>query len=213
MTVVTDHAAVRAVLEILNPSAKHAHWWTCVHGTGLKKVKIIYRPGRLYHTADALSRCPHSEGEDETQMSVVSISEGSIQNLNRDPDSMIENLLQQELTELNEDWSLEQRKDPHLAEVIAFLETGDLPSEEKTARRIALQKPMLVLVDRVLFICDSKQRQHLRVVVPSHLPQQIITSSHSGLTGGHFSAKRMYAALNSPLVLGQNVPRYSADRY
>ena len=83
MTVVTEDAAVRAVLETLHPSAKHVHWWTRVHGTR-KNVKIIYRPGRLNATTDALSRCPHSEapavgeGEDETQVAVVSIGEGSV---------------------------------------------------------------------------------------------------------------------------------------
>ena len=77
VTVVTDHTAVKAVLETPNPSAKHARWWTRVYGNGLKDVRIVYRPGRLNATADALSRSPHSgpppsgEGEDETQVSAV----------------------------------------------------------------------------------------------------------------------------------------------
>ena len=40
VTVVTDHAAVQVILETPNPSGKHARWWTKVHGTGLKEVKI-----------------------------------------------------------------------------------------------------------------------------------------------------------------------------
>ena len=77
VTVVTDHAAVRAVLETPNPSAKHARWWTRVHGAGLKTVQIVYRPGQFNAIADAFSRSPHSEspvigeGEDETQVSAV----------------------------------------------------------------------------------------------------------------------------------------------
>ena len=71
ITVVTDHAAVKAVLETLNPSAKHARWWTRVYGAGLKDVRIVYRAGRLNASADALSRSPHEdapttgEGEQE----------------------------------------------------------------------------------------------------------------------------------------------------
>ena len=73
VTVVTDHTTVKAVLETPNPSAKHARWWTRVYGTGLKDVRIVYRPGRLNATADALSRScnsgppPLGEGEDKSR--------------------------------------------------------------------------------------------------------------------------------------------------
>jgi hypothetical protein len=65
VTVVTDHAAVRAILETPNPSCKHARWWTKVYGSGLKDVKIIYRAGRLNSVADALSRSPTEEAPTE----------------------------------------------------------------------------------------------------------------------------------------------------
>ena len=55
ITVVTDHAAVKAVVETPNSSAKHARWWTRVYGAGLKDVRIVYRAGRLNASADALS--------------------------------------------------------------------------------------------------------------------------------------------------------------
>ena len=47
VTVVTDHTAVKAILETPNPSGKHARWWTKVYGTGLKDVKIVCCAGRL----------------------------------------------------------------------------------------------------------------------------------------------------------------------
>lgn len=58
VTVVTDHTAVKAVLETPSPSGKHARWWTRVYGRGLKELRIVYRAGRENVSADALSRSP-----------------------------------------------------------------------------------------------------------------------------------------------------------
>ena len=56
VTIYTDHSAVKAVLETPNPTGKHARWWTRIYGLGLKKLNILYRPGR--ENVDALSRAP-----------------------------------------------------------------------------------------------------------------------------------------------------------
>ena len=39
--VITDHTAVKAILDSPNPSGRHARWWTRVFGQGIKEV-IIY---------------------------------------------------------------------------------------------------------------------------------------------------------------------------
>lgn len=44
--VVTDHSAVRTLLGAPSPSGKHARWWLRVFGSGVKKVDIVYRPGK-----------------------------------------------------------------------------------------------------------------------------------------------------------------------
>ena len=38
VTVLTDHSAVKAILETPNPTGKHARWWTKVYGRGVKRV-------------------------------------------------------------------------------------------------------------------------------------------------------------------------------
>ena len=58
VTVLTDHSAVKAILETPNPTGKHARWWTKVYGRGVKEVVIKYRAGRENAGADALSRSP-----------------------------------------------------------------------------------------------------------------------------------------------------------
>ena len=73
VTVLTDHSAVKSVLETSNPTGKHARWWTRVYGSGVGKVTIVYRAGRENASADALSRSPPSLGiaEGEVQVSAV----------------------------------------------------------------------------------------------------------------------------------------------
>ena len=76
VTVYTDNSAVRAVLETPNPSGKHARWWSKVYESGLKTIKIIYRPGKTNVNADALSRSPvdppaQGENEEDVQVAVV----------------------------------------------------------------------------------------------------------------------------------------------
>ena len=58
VTVVTDHSAVKSILQTPNLSGKHARWWLKVFGSGVKKIDIIYRPGQENPKADALSRNP-----------------------------------------------------------------------------------------------------------------------------------------------------------
>ena len=51
----------------------------------------------------------------------------------------------------------EQHKDPDLNAMVAFLEKKELPQEEDRARTIALQSPLFVMVESVLYFVDSKQ--------------------------------------------------------
>ena len=80
VTVYTDHAAVKAVLEADNPTAKHARWWT----RGLKCVKILYRAGKENSNADALSRSPclpaPAVGIAEDEVQVATLTSDTVHN-------------------------------------------------------------------------------------------------------------------------------------
>ena len=202
VTVMTDHAAVRAILETPNPSCKHARWWTKVYGSGLKDVKIAYRAGKFNSVADALSRSPQEEApvegvaEQELQVSVIQSSQLRGDNGTSPSPAEVSDLLEVSPAHTQcDDFALEQRRDPKLKEVIDFLERGELPEEEKTARQIALQKSQFTLQDNILYYLDHKQGHHKRVAVPRHVREQLLTEHHSSLSGGHFGVKKTYGAL------------------
>ena len=190
VTILTDHSAVKAVLETPNPSGKHARWWTKVYGTGIKDIHIVYRSGRLNAAADALSRSPQvgapDEGiaEREVQVATVQTAMSDIQSL----------LQSAPLPCDQQSFALEQQKDPEIVEIVAFLEKDELPSDEERARHIALQSSLFALVDGVLFFLDPKQEHRRRVVVPRHLREQLLQETHSSPMGGHFAGK-MYGSL------------------
>ena len=201
VTVQTDHAAVKAVLETPNPTGKHARWWTRVYGRGVKEVRIVYRAGKENVAADALSRRPQGpappEGitEAEIQVSTVSTSQsvpppaplGDTTSLAKKSASVQSLML--------DSFDKEQRKDPCLSEMVVFLEHGALPADEVKARKIANQAPLFAIIEGILYYVDAKQGNAKRAVVPRHLRKQILEEGHAGPFGGHFSGKRLYSAL------------------
>ena len=195
VTVYTDHTAVKAVLETPNPTGKIARWWTKVYGSGVKGVTIRYRPGRQNGRADALSRSPQAfspamgVGQSELQVAAVSTDDAG-----EAPD--IGTFLNTEpICVPSDDFASEQRKDPDLREIVDFLEKEELPSEEKRARRIALQASLFTIEGRLLLYIDPKQKHRKRVAVPRHLREQILKENHSSGMSGHFSGSRTYNVL------------------
>ena len=193
VTVLTDHSAVRAVLETPNPTGKHARWWTRVYGRGVREVHIVYRAGRENASADALSRHPRGPaplqgiGQDETQVAAVSSA------------TDISMLLQENLLPVgegqSEHYGAEQRKDRHLKEMIDFLQVGVLPDDSSRAKKLTAQEPLFALVDGILFYIDARHGNRKRVAVPSHLREQLLVQSHRGVYSGHFSGNRLYNTL------------------
>ena len=187
--VVTDHSAVKSLLSNPGASGKHARWWLQVYGSGVRKVEIIYRPGKQNTRADALSRNPTDNPEHHTlDVQVAAIS-------SRDVD--ISALLQ---THPGEESSClldtEQEKDPELRQLRQFLEFGILPADDHSARRVAAQALSFTMVDNILYHVDGKRGGLRRAAVPQHLQQSILKDHHSGKLAGHFSGTRLYATLS-----------------
>ena len=195
VTVLTDHTAVKAILQAPNPSGKHARWWTKVYGSGVKSIKIQYRPGRLNSGADALSRSPQcSPSVDRTNQGRMQVATVTTATVSTSP--TIQTLLTAEPTDdIPDSFADEQQKDPALLEIFNYLLEEELPAEDKRARKIALQSSLFVIEDGLLYFVDPKQKQRRRAAVPRQLQEQILIESHSGTMCGHFSGRRTYATL------------------
>ena len=193
VTVLTDHSAVKAVLETPNPTGKHARWWTRVYGRGVREVRIVYRSGRENASADALSRCPQGPAplrgiaQDETQVAVVN-SGTDISDLLQEGPASLEG-------EQQAHYGAEQQKDPSLKEIIDFLQDGTLPEDSSRARKLSAQESLFALVGGILYYIDARHNNRKRVAVPSHLREQLLRESHRGAYSGHFSGSRLYNTL------------------
>ena len=187
--VLTDHSAVKSILETPNPTGKHARWWTKVFGSGVISVTMVYRAWRENARADALSRSP------ATPPPTVGVAEGEAQMASVDT-SDISSLLQADpaIGECS-DLPSEQQKDPELKIIIDFLEEDKLPEDPVQARKLAAQEPQFSLIGGVLYYVDSRHNHQKRVVVPSHLRERLLREAHGGTHGGHFSSHKLYNSL------------------
>ena len=140
VSVYTDHSAVKAVLGNPNASGKHAHWWSKVFGSGIRRVDIIYRPGKENVNADVLSLQPHlaapSHGVAESEVEVSLVAD--ISNLLDSGSGLTGSVSGTSFAE-------EQRKDQTLLPLIDYLLDGTLPKDEQEACKVLAKASYCVI--------------------------------------------------------------------
>ena len=158
VTVIMDHAAVKATLGAPNLTGKHARWWSKVYGSGIKQINIIHHAGKKNLHADCLSRQPvipaPPEEDADTELQVAQIS--SIPNT-------IEGLLQAEpeITENNcsDSLSNEQLKDQELTPIIMYLKDGTLPEDVKLAKKLVTEATLYAIHNDILYYVGPTQTE------------------------------------------------------
>ena len=157
-----------------------------MYGTGIQSVDITYRAGKENVSADALSRNPcdsalqHGTAVEDTYVAKI-VTSGEISEL------LQAKPVEPVASESVGDYGEEQLKDPHLREIIEFLDKGTLPDDDILARRIAVQESQFTRVDGILYYVDHKRENLKRVAVPSHLQEQLLRESHKGPSLGRES--------------------------
>ena len=179
-TVYTDHAACLSLLSSRNPSTKLARWALTIQEMNLT---IKHRSVKKNANANALSRNPTDE-----ETTVLSVTTEHLKDL-------CENTLPPEAQRQFDDIKQEQQSDPDLLPLIKYLESGKLPAEEQTSRKIVIESPKFELIDGVLYFEYPSSPHHWCIIVPKHLRQTLLEEAHSGQFAGHFAEKKVYDRL------------------
>ena len=164
----TDHEALKSLLNTPQPSGKLARWGMAIQELD---VRILHRSGKHNANADALSRAPVVQSEVPQDVNCETIA--AIRTTD-------------ELTVL-------QRADKGLKEIIDFLESGILPSEEKQAKLISLTQSQYTLMDSILY--HVQHDGSLRVIPPASKREELFRQAHGGIYGGHLGDAKVYSEL------------------
>ena len=183
----SDHSSLQWLLNFRNPSGMLARWLEIL---GNFQFDILYRPGAQHTAADAMSRRPDESCDVGCQTDPIPQTESG------DRCRRV----------AAEDWSLsyiqsEQDEDETLAEVTRLLSAGRRPRRSEVSAALkpwVRQWPRLRLLKGVLFRVYKRKpgaSERLQVVIPAHLVPGVLTSMHSGPSGGHFSQDKLLAQL------------------
>ena len=166
--VYTDHAACLSILNSARPSGKLARWALTIQEMNLT---IKHKAGKNNSNADALSRNPCPSGS----VGAVQVTTDGLGNVSIDK------------VELRE----RQEADSDLFAMIQYLEHEELPSDQKSARRIVLESSKYDIIDGVLYFENPVVPDKQCVVVPLSLQETLLNEAHSSCFGGHFSVKKV----------------------
>ena len=138
--VYTDHEALLSLISHPHPSGKLVRW-----GLALQEFDLIinYRPIKLNQLADSLSKCLRERfGQAAEKDLVTKDKEKSPENHLASAVDMEEIPENHFVSAVNKETALSKHQalDPELAMVIKYLQSGDLPPDEKKAREIILGK-------------------------------------------------------------------------
>jgi hypothetical protein len=163
-TVITDHQSLKWLMKQQSPNGRLARWALAIQEY---EFEIVYRPGAVNYTADALSRAPLAALVDY-EPTVVSLDE----------------------------FRKAQREDPVLGPVVTFLEEAKLPSDPDEAIKVRRFAVGVEMRNKVLVIQRPATRrqgdgQQPRLVVPKALTQTIIRAHHDDHLASHPGAAKL----------------------
>ena len=166
--VYTDHIALRWLMITPQPSGRLSRWAMTLQEYD---IEIKFRRGNNNSVADCLSRLV---GEANVVATVEPSSEG-------DKPEVLDNMIRHL-----------QRDDAELADLIEYLESGNLPTDETLSRKIVTESCYYTLIDGLLYYVNSKLTLSELLVIPQKLRIEILQAFHDDVTAAHFGFQRTY---------------------
>ena len=88
----------------------------------------------------------------------------------------------------------QQQQDEQVSPTYVYLAKGELPEDEREARRIVREAEQFTLVEEVLFRVQADKT--LRLVVPAQRRKELFNEVHSGLYASHQRAAKIHSVLS-----------------
>uniref|UniRef100_L7LV95 RNA-directed DNA polymerase n=1 Tax=Rhipicephalus pulchellus TaxID=72859 RepID=L7LV95_RHIPC len=157
-TVVTDHHALCWLSSLKDPSGRLGRWALRLQEYSFT---VVYKTGRQHEDADCLSRHPVDPPDlPESGESTCVLALSAFANIGD-----------------------EQRRDPHLRDIINRLSDPSTPSSLR----------LFVLQDGILYHYNMHpDGPDLLLVIPSHMRQTVLAQLHDVPTAGHLGVSRTY---------------------
>lgn len=151
-------------------------------------LHLEYNPGKSIYRSRRLSRnFPKAEKFASTPLDSEKVTVGNIST--RDADHQAET----EGISCREEWQQKTRTG-EMNKLVQFLESRVLPLDPRESQQVMSLVPFFTLIDQLLYRCEPKNGE-LRLFVPAKFRERLVKDRHSGVCGGHFSAKKLFMQL------------------
>jgi len=180
----TDHSALQSLRRTPEPIGQQARWQAFIEQFDFE---IRHRPGTRHLNADALSRRPVVEEEED--------SEVNVRRLRAVTSSDVPKTGGQEPASAEEPMAVLQLQDPDIGPILKLrLQQTNQPrpeeilTESEAVKNLWGQWHSLVVKDGILYrrlYAKDGRPPVLQLVVPTQRRTEFIGACHQGMTGGH----------------------------
>ena len=199
--VVTDHIALKWLFNYKSPKGRVARWIAYLQQFDFD---IEHKPGKSHANADCLSRITTGDINDNME-ELIDRDIFPVESIKSCPVRRNADVIFPTTVWTHEDVRNHQINDEFCGGMIKYLESKDLPPEDKLARSILLSSDKFVVNNGVLYkLSQTRRRRKKRdtdpqmclLVVPKALQHDVLASGHGDDAAGHFGIRRTYNTLS-----------------